>query len=49
MYFLWFTNKGARQNDPNMCNIIPKMTKVMDNQLVKDSQDFKPCNINNTA
>ena len=35
--------------DPNICNTIEMMTKVVDNQLVKDTQDFKPCNISNTA
>ena len=34
---------------PNMCNIIPMMTKVMDKQPMKDKQDFKPCNISNTT
>ena len=32
-----------------MCNISPNMTKFMDNQPLKDMQDFKPCNISNTA
>ena len=32
-----------------MCNIIPIMTKVMDNQLVKNIQDLKPFDINNIA
>ena len=35
--------------DPNMCNIIPRMTNVMDNQPVKNKQDLKPTEISNTA
>ena len=35
--------------DPNMCNIIPMMTKVMDNQPMKNRQDLKPFDISNTA
>ena len=29
-----------------MFNIIPNMTKFMDNQTLKYRKDFKPCNIN---
>ena len=29
------------RSDPNKCNIIPNMTNVMDNQPMKNRQDFK--------
>ena len=32
-----------------LCNIIPTMTKFMDNQPVKNRQDLKPLDISNTA
>ena len=35
--------------DKNMCNIIPMMTKVMDNKLVKNIQELKPLDISSTT
>ena len=32
-----------------MCKIIPMMTKVIDNQPMKNRQDLKPLDISNTA
>ena len=34
---------------PNMCNISPIMTKVIDNQPIKNRQGLKPFDISNTA
>ena len=34
------------RTDPNMFNINPDMTKVMDNQPLKVKKDFKSCKIN---
>ena len=36
-------------SDKNMCKIIPNMTKVMDDQPVKNRQDLKPLDISITT
>ena len=37
------------RTDPNMCKIIPMITNIIYNQIVKNRKDFKPFDISNIA